>query len=378
MTYNILIINWQDITHPHAGGAEVHAHEICKRLVKMGHRITLLCCAYKGAPRREMVDGIQVLRYGYRILFNFFVPYVYYRLRQSIRFDIVIDDINKIPFFTPLFVREPVLAIVHHLFGRSIFLETGGFRALYIHLAEKAIRLIYRNIRFVAVSRSTQQEMEKWGLCCLETDIVYNGVDLNQYAMLPELKSRTPLIGYLGRLKKYKCIEHLLEAFLQVHKRYSDACLLIVGEGDIRKRLEKRVSQLNINDYVTFTGHVTHEQKIENLNRMWVAVNPSSKEGWGLSVIEANACGVPVIAADSPGLRESVVHAQTGFLFPWGDVDRMARYILTVLSGEKIRDQLSKEARSRVARYSWTYSARKVDGIIKRLLSESEWEGTDA
>lgn len=377
MTCRVLVINWQDITHPHAGGAEVHAYEICKRLVKMGHQITFLCCGYKNAPRRETVDGIHIVRSGNRILFNFYVPFAYYLLRQSSRFDVVIDDINKIPFFTPLFVQEPVLAIVHHLFGRSIFLETGGIRALYIHLAEKAIRLVYRKIRFVAVSKSTQIELEKWGLHCLEEDIVYNGVDLNQYAMHPGLRSRTPLVGYLGRLKKYKCIEHLIQAFTMVLHEHPDARLLIVGEGDTRKRLEKMADRMGISGHVTFTGYVSHDQKVASLNRMWVVVNPSSKEGWGLTVIEANACGIPVIAADSPGLRESVVHDRTGFLFPWGDVAQMVQYILTLLNSKQLRNRMGQEARNWVTRYSWVYSALKVDGIIKNMLSGSEGEQTD-
>ena len=121
MYFNILVINWQDITNPLGGGAEVHLHEIFRRIVKNGHKVTLLCSKYIGSLDEEIVDGIRILRRGNRNTFNFTVPGVYRELIQENDFDIVFDDINKIPFFTPLFVKKPLVAIVHHFFGKTIF-----------------------------------------------------------------------------------------------------------------------------------------------------------------------------------------------------------------------------------------------------------------
>src|SRR6266849_9244802 len=134
----ILILNWQDIENPLAGGAEVHLHEVFSRIARMGHDVTLFCSSFKGSAPQESIDGINVIREGGRYLFNFRVPYRYLARFQSERFDVVIDDMNKIPFFTPLYVHEPLYVITHHLFNRSIFLEVSWPLAMYVYLAEKA------------------------------------------------------------------------------------------------------------------------------------------------------------------------------------------------------------------------------------------------
>ena len=136
----ILVINWQDIRNPLSGGAEVHFHEIFRRVAAMGHAVTLLCSAFAGAAAEEEIDGIRILRCGSRQLFNFAVPAAYRRLRKAQAFDVVIDDLNKIPFYTPCFVQEPLLTIVHHLFGRSIYLETSWLPASYVYWSERLAR----------------------------------------------------------------------------------------------------------------------------------------------------------------------------------------------------------------------------------------------
>jgi glycosyltransferase involved in cell wall biosynthesis len=121
----ILIFNWQDIKSPLGGGAEVHLHEIFRHIAADGHKVKLVAYRYDGSQQFENIDGIEVERYGSRNFFNFWVPYLYWKKYRKEDFDIVIDDINKIPFYTPLYVRKPLLAISHHFFGKSIFNQTG-------------------------------------------------------------------------------------------------------------------------------------------------------------------------------------------------------------------------------------------------------------
>ena len=160
----ILVINWQDIRNPLSGGAEVHFHEIFSRVAAMGHSVTLLCSAFAGAAAEEQVDNIRVVRCGLRNLFNFVVPAAYRRLRRAEAFDVVIDDLNKIPFYTPCFVREPLLTIVHHLFGRSIYLETSWLPASYVYWSERLAVRIYRRTPFAVVSESTREELRSLGI----------------------------------------------------------------------------------------------------------------------------------------------------------------------------------------------------------------------
>jgi len=369
MGYKILVINWQDIRNPLGGGAEVHFHEIFKRIVQQGHRITLLCCGYEGLTRDEIIDGIHVIRRGSRNFFNYMVPLLYKKYSRKAKFDVVIDDINKIPFYTPLYVKEPLIGIIHHLFGSSIIIESSIPVALYVTLAEKLIPKIYRNIPMAVVSNSTKQELIEKGFPEQNIDLVQNAVDRSEYSYFPSKKAPFPLVGYLGRIKKYKSVNHLILAFSEVVQQIPEARLLIIGDGDYLPELKRLVSKLKLEPVVTFAGATHHDKKIEYLNQMWLSINPSPKEGWGLTVIEANCCGVPVIAADSPGLRDSVVAGKTGLLYPYGDYHRLAELIIELIQQENLRNSLSKQCISWAHQFNWENSATNMLNLIEKALS---------
>ena len=363
----ILVINWQDIRNPLSGGAEVHFHEIFSRVAAMGHSVTLLCSAFAGAAAEEQVDNIRVVRCGLRNLFNFVVPAAYRRLRRAEAFDVVIDDLNKIPFYTPCFVREPLLTIVHHLFGRSIYLETSWLPASYVYWSERLAVRIYRRTPFAVVSESTREELRSLGITA-PIELLPNAVDHERYRSAPAERSPEPLICHLGRLKRYKSVEHLLRALPGVLNVLPETRLAIVGEGDYRPALEALAEELGIREAVTFTGQVSHEEKVHWLNRAWVAVNPSPKEGWGLTVIEANACGVPVVAADSPGLRDSVRDGETGLLYPYGEIETLTGDLITLLRDRSVRERMGESARLWAGTFSWEQSARKALKILEGLI----------
>jgi len=331
--------------------------------------VTLLCCHYDGAQRDETIDGIRIVRRGKRNTFNFVVPAEYKRLRKQTAFDIVVDDINKIPFYTPLYVKEPILAIVHHFFSKTIFLEVPFLQANYVYWSEKLVPFIYRNTPFAAVSESSRQELMDVGIKS-DIHLLPNAIHIADYPMNPALKSPTPLIGYLGRLKKYKSVNHLLDAMPEVFKVVSDAKLMIIGDGDDRPRLERQAKSLGIADRVIFTGYVSHQQKVKLLQKIWCVANPSPKEGWGLTVIESNACGCPVIAADSPGLRDSVVDGQTGWLYPYGDIQALADRLIKLLENPTLRKKFSVNARNWAQKFNWDHSAQKAIEIIDATLTD--------
>lgn len=369
MSYNILVINWQDIRNPLGGGAEVHFHEIFKRIVAKGHQVTLLCCAHRDLPGEEELDGIKIIRSGHRSFFNFFVPSLYRKYSKANNYDVVIDDINKIPFYSPLFVKEPLIGIIHHLFGSSIFIESSLPVAVYVTLAEMLVPKVYRNIPMAVVSNSTKQELVQKGFSADQIDLVYNAVDQDAYQFVPELKSITPLVGYLGRIKRYKSVHHLIQAFELVRQKIPDATLIIIGDGDHLPILKKLVEKLDLGDGVVFTGALHHNQKIKYLNQMWLSVNPSPKEGWGLTVIEANCCGVPVIAANSPGLKDSVVDGKTGLLYPYGDYHRLAELIIKVIQDRGLRKNFSEESRMWAHQFNWERSADTMLNLIEKTLA---------
>lgn len=366
---NILVLNWQDIRNPLGGGAEVHLHEIFKRVAGQGHSVTLFCSSFPGAKPEEWIDGIRVVREGGRNYFNLLVPYRYRSQFRKEGFDVVVDDINKIPFYTPRFVRGPLIGIAHHWFGKSIFREASIPAALYVHLSEKLAFQVYRRTPMAVVSESTKEEMVLQGFDATNISLVQNAIDSRLYRQLRIKKGRAPLIGYLGRLKRYKSINHLIQAFKLVRESIPKARLWILGDGDARPELEALSKQLGMENSVRFAGMVSDEDKVRMLNQMHVVVNTSIKEGWGLTVVEANACGVPVIASNVPGLRDSVINGKTGWLFEYGNIPELSQKILALLGDRKLQEKMSKEAARWARSFSWDRSAQQMLHAIDRAMA---------
>jgi glycosyltransferase involved in cell wall biosynthesis len=363
----ILFINWRDIRNPEAGGAEVHLHEISKRMAARGHKVTVLASRFPQSPERETIDGVSIVRRGGKFGFNFCVPSATRALLCEEAFDVVVDDINKIPFYTPLYIRRPILALSHHLFAGTIFLETVFPIAAYVYLSEALIPLVYRKTRFVAVSESTKRELVRRGIPDLNIDVVHNAVDHARYTPGDLPKPEEPLIAYLGRIKRYKRVGLVLLAAKMVFEKHPAARLVIVGSGDYLPNLVRQARDLGIADRVEFTGFVTEDRKIRILRKAHVVVNPSSKEGWGVTVTEANACGTPVVASNVPGLRDAVVDGKTGFLVTYGDVGGFAARISGILSDRPLREDLSRAAILWSREFNWDRSTDAILGVIGDL-----------
>ena len=368
----ILVFNWQDIKHPLGGGAEVHLQEIFSRIAKAGHEVTLFCSSFQGGQEHEWIQGIEIIRKGGRNTFNFWVPLKYWMTFRRQHFDVVVDDVNKIPFFTPLFIREPLVGISHHFFDQIVFVETHFFAALYVYLSEKLFPYIYSRTPFLVVSESTRKEFLQLGFSEENLSIVPNCIDPTVYRLRGVKKSRTALIGYLGRLKRYKSIHHLLHAFRILKEAFPEARLRIVGEGDDRRRLESLVRNLSLTESVEFTGYVSEDKKVQHLQEMHFVVNTSAKEGWGLTVVEANACGTCVIASDVPGLRDSVIEGQTGLLYGYGNIGQLAEKMALLLRDEELRKRLSENALKWSENFRWEESAKKTLEILQKAVSSKK------
>jgi glycosyltransferase involved in cell wall biosynthesis len=364
----ILLLNWQDIKNPFGGGAEVYLHQIFKRLAAQGNDITLLCSHFSGAPVEEEIDGIHIVRKGNRNFFNYAVPVEYAKRFRHEHYDIVIDDINKIPFYSPFFVRRPLLGMVMHLFDKSIFKEASFPAASYVYCAERLALSVYQKIPLVAISESTRKELLLHGCQQENIYLVPCAVNHETYRLLPGAHRSNPLIGYVGRIKKYKSVDHLLHAFAIVLKELPQAKLVVIGEGDGRPMFQNISQELQIEHATTFTGFLPLEEKVQLLNQMQVVVNTSAKEGWGLTVTEANACGAPAIASDVPGLRDAVVDGETGILYEYGNIEQLAEKILLLLRDERLRARLTTGALAYAQSLTWDASAKIMFNVIEKVL----------
>jgi glycosyltransferase involved in cell wall biosynthesis len=365
---NILVINWQDWTNPLSGGAEVHLHETFRRIAAMGHTVTLFCSAYPGSAPEEVIDGIRIIRRGGRNTFNFIVPFYYlFRLRRE-GYDVVVDDLNKIPFYTPLYVRRPLVGLSHHFFGTSIFLEAGRVLGSYVYMSEKMVDWFYRSTPFLVVSQSTLDEFVARGFHRESFALAMNAIDHDRLHPAGVPKTAHPTIGYFGRLKKYKSVDHVIRAFATVRRTIPEAELVIIGRGDYQPQLAKLAEELGVADATRFTGFVSEPEKLRLLQELWVVVNPSMKEGWGIVNVEANACGTPAIAADSPGLRDSVKHGITGMLYPYGDVEALTRDLLTILRDDDLRERLGRNAVEFARSLTWENTAQATVEFLEKIV----------
>jgi len=367
----ILVINWQCIKNPFGGGAEVHLHEIFKRIASCGHSVTLLCCEIDNEPKDEVIDGIEILRRGSRNTFNFGVRKEYDTLVKSYKYDIVVDDVNKIPFYTPRYVKEPLLGISHHFFGTSIFKEASIIAGLYVYIAEYFMKFVYNKIPFVVVSESTLDEFKSKGFNTSDYEIIYNAISQEEYPMNVLEKYNNPTFTFFGRLKKYKSIDHLILAFKNVLKQIPNARLEILGKGDYEAQLKSLCIDLGIEEKVKFYGFINNEDKIKLLSKSHLVVNTSLKEGWGITNIEANACGTPVISANSPGLRDSVKSGLSGELYEYGNIDELTEILIKYILNKELLDEISQGAVKWATEFSWDNSAKKMLDKINKVISNN-------
>jgi glycosyltransferase involved in cell wall biosynthesis len=368
----ILVINWQDLKNPLAGGAEDHLHRVFSRIARI-HDVTVLCSHFDGAPTEETVDGLRIVRHGSRTLFNYSVPGIYRRIRNR-GFDLVVEDLNKIPFFTPLYVREPLVGIGHHLFRSSIFRQTNPVAAGYVYGMETVALRYYarKRIPFIINSPSTFNDFAAHGFSAKDLTVVYPAINHDLFRPAGVPKSPTPLVACFGRIKRYKSLDILLHALPRVLQEVPELKVVIAGDGDDRQRLERLAEDIGLTNVVKFTGYISEEQKVELLQSIWFKVATSVKEGWGLTVSEANACGTTVLASDVPGLRDAVRDGETGILFPYGDTEKLAAEMIRLLNDRLLRDRLSHNAIAFAAKYTRDEEASQTLRVLEQVVREGK------
>ena len=366
---NILLVNWNDRENPHAGGAEVHLHEIFGRLARRGHTIDLIASGWPGAPARAAVDGMRVRRVGGRHSFARLARGAVRAALAAGSYDVVVEDINKLPLFLPGLTRLPFCAVVPHLFGTTAFAEAPWPLAVTVWAAEKAIPWLYRRAAFHVISDSTRDDLVARGIAAERITVIYPGVDSRWYCPDPGMpRAAVPTFLYVGRLKRYKGVDTALRAFAAARRVRPGLAFDIAGQGDDLPRLERLAAALGLGAAVRFRGFVPEAEKRDMLRRAWAVVFPSPKEGWGISNVEAAACGTPALASDSPGLRESVRHGVSGYLVPHGDVTALADRMVELAGDPQLVEGLGRGARAFAETLSWDAAAaaaeRHLAGVI--------------
>ncbi len=362
----IAVVNWQCRDNPLAGGAEIHLHEIFGRLVALGHDVVLLCGGWPGCPPRATLDGIEVHRVGTRATFPFLARGYWHRHLVARGFDVLVEDINKVPLYTPMWRAPKLVGLVPHLFGGTAFQELAAPLAAAVWLAERPLPWCYRQHAFEAISESTRDDLVARGVSRERIRVIFPGIDAGHYTPDPSVRSERPLFAYLGRLKKYKGVDLVIRAFAQC--KIPDATLEVAGAGEFRPELERLAGTLGVGDRVRFLGRIDETTKIALLRRAWATLFASPKEGWGITNLEAAASGTPVIASNSPGIRESVRHGETGFLVPHGDVAAMATCMRSLSDERALVERLGIAARRFAEGFTWQRAADETATHLREVV----------
>ncbi|MDY6996643.1 MAG: glycosyltransferase family 4 protein [Actinomycetota bacterium] len=366
---SVLLLCWRDTGHPQGGGSETYLQRIGAQLAASGVRVTLRTARYRGAPRREVVDGVRVQRSGgpYTVYIWAGLAMVAARFGlgplRRVRPDVVVDTQNGLPFCARLAYGRRVVVLVHHC-HREQWPVAGRVRGRIGWFVESRLSpWLHRRNQYVTVSLPSARDLAELGTPAGHIAIVRNGVDAAPPETLDAQRSPTPRVVVLSRLVPHKQIEDALEAVARLRARVPDLHLDVLGGGWWAQPLVERARRLGISDAVTFHGHVDDAAKHAVLQRSWVHVLPSRKEGWGLAVVEAAQHAVPTIGyRSSGGLTDSIVDGVTGLLVEDGDslVDGLHR----LLCDRVLREQLGAKAQVRSGEFSWQQSAEAMRAVL--------------
>lgn len=374
-TLRILWMNWRDIRHPLAGGAEVYTHEVAKRLAAKGHEVVLATSRPRGLPPREEIEGYTVVRRGGRLTVYLEARRLYRELRRrGWRPDVVVDEINTVPFMTPLYVEEPIVVLIHQLCRDCWSRIVGPLQPLAWRVEKQLHRPYIAAARrgglraVITVSETTRADLLGLGYPGDRIHIVLNGLDWARYGDCGRHAAKdSGHVVYMGRIAPYKLLEELLQAWRLVEERLPEARLTVAGRPEPRYllRLLNLTQRLGLRR-VEYRLNIPEDEKRRLLSEAGLLVYTSKREGWGIGLIEAAACRTPAIAYDVPGLRDAARYLRGVRLVPPHRPEELAEAIREVISDPEEASRMAEEAYANARRLSWDATAQRFEQILIR------------
>jgi glycosyltransferase involved in cell wall biosynthesis len=246
--------------------------------------------------------------------------------------------------------------------------------AATVWLAEQPLPIAYRRAGYHAISESTRDDLVDRGVDPGRIRVIHPGVDCIRYRPDPTVgRTADPTFVYVGRLKRYKGVDLAIRALALAREQRPDLRLDIAGDGDHLEALQQLARDTGQGEAVRFLGYVSEEEKLRLFRTAWANVFPSPKEGWGITVMEAAACGTPSIASDSPGLRDSVRAGTTGWLVPHGDAAALARQYLALAGDRGLVDRFGVAARQHAERLTWDAATGQTEAQLQDLVKDAHF-----
>jgi glycosyltransferase involved in cell wall biosynthesis len=361
--HRVHILAWRDLDDPEAGGSEVHAAAIATIWAAAGVDVTLRTSTATGHPAYARRDGYRVIRKAgrYGVFPRSALSGLVGRTGQR---DGLVEIWNGMPFFSPLWARQPSIVFLHHVHAEMwrMALKPAALARAGELMEYRVAPLAYRRARIVTLSESSKEEIvELLGLPAANINVVPPGIGA-QFAP-GGTRADHPLVIAVGRLVPVKRFDLLIDALVALRGRYPSLEAVIVGEGYERPELEARINAAGAGAWLSLPGRLDDASLVDLYRRAWVVTSSSLREGWGMTLTEAAACGTPAVVSDIAGHRDSVVHGRSGLLAdplsaadPTGLVEPLDR----VLGDATLRRRLSAGALAHAERFTWEACARET------------------
>ena len=367
---DILILNWKDVKNPQAGGAEIIAFEFARRLVKEGHKVTFFSRTFSNCLKEEIIDGVKIIRQGNR--FSVYLQAFFYYKSLKKKPQRVIDMVNTICWQTPLYVDKKIrIAYVNQLAKEVLFYEFTWPLSLIAYLLERFEYFTYLSTKFVCYSKSTKEDLMSFGVEKKNIKTFPLGVDHDRYVKIGN-KNKDPLFIFVARLVKMKRGDLCVRSMKKVVRKYPKARLYILGNGPDEKRLQKLVIGKNLGETVKFVNKNNFfidknikDLKVSLMQKAWALLLPSIKEGWGLVVTEAAACGTPAIVSNVTGLRDSVANGKTGIVLSKNPSENeLSQAMIKLIEDDSLRKKISEGAYEYSQNFNWDKSYRDFKKLV--------------
>lgn len=363
---NILIFNWRDPKNPKSGGAEIVTLEHAKQWVTEGNNVTWFTSSFKGAKNAEVLDGVEMIRKGNFLSVFLLAPFFY--LFSKRKWDIVIDEIHGIPFFTPLFVRVPKIVFIHEV-AKEIWDYMYPFPISVIgKFLETCYFSIYQSLPFWTDASSTIDELVVLGIQRKNCIAIPCPITNSVVTHIPKKEKEKTFI-FVSRVVKMKGIEEVIKAFGFIHQEDDKAKLWIVGRGEKSyiQKLQYMVRDYGIEKNVTFWGGVSEKEKLSLMEKAHVLLHASVKEGWGLVVLEAASQGTPAVVYNVAGLRDSVKNTITGIVLHENSPKEMARQALLLVENKREYKRFQDNGFAFVKSLTWESVTAQSLELLERV-----------
>jgi glycosyltransferase involved in cell wall biosynthesis len=360
------MLAWRDLDDPEAGGSEVHADSVARLWSQAGIDVTLRTSGVIGAPREVARDGYRAIRSAGRHAV-FPRAALSEALGRHGRRDGLVEIWNGMPFFSPVWAQGPRVVFCHHVHAEMWRMVLPGWKARIGELIEFRIAPpLYRGTRIVTLSESSKRELvDDLGLRDELISVVPPGIDARFTPGAP--KSPRPLVVAVGRLEPVKRFHLLVDALVELHRRHPGLEAVIIGEGSERAALEAQIARAGATGWLRLPGRVDDHELVDTYQRAWALASASAREGWGMTITEAAACGTPAVATRIAGHADALEHGVSGLLT--GDAGpELVQRLDAVLGDDTLREALTRGALARAATFTWEATA---EGTLAALAHEA-------